>query len=141
MKVFPLGMLCTELPYISLYQYLAFSCGLVRGGLSNLGVKSIVTAEVSAMPACKCLFIDAWNLLHSLFYTKIYSTYLSFRALYTLKKGRPCGQPNLYLSIATLRVGAEVVVIDQQRLKLRDCYWLNLQSNFHVIEHFLVSMK
>ncbi|XP_041080727.1 trafficking protein particle complex subunit 6B-like isoform X2 [Polyodon spathula] len=34
-------------------KYLAFSCGLVRGGLSNLGVKSIVTAEVSTMPACK----------------------------------------------------------------------------------------
>ncbi|XP_071385223.1 trafficking protein particle complex subunit 6b isoform X2 [Centroberyx affinis] len=35
------------------HQYLAFTCGLVRGGLSNLGVKSIVTAEVSVMPACK----------------------------------------------------------------------------------------
>ncbi|XP_033985079.1 trafficking protein particle complex subunit 6b isoform X2 [Trematomus bernacchii] len=35
------------------HQYLAFSCGLVRGALSNLGVKSIVTAEVSIMPACK----------------------------------------------------------------------------------------
>ncbi|XP_028309007.1 trafficking protein particle complex subunit 6b isoform X1 [Gouania willdenowi] len=34
-------------------KYLAFTCGLVRGALSNLGVKSIVTAEVSIMPACK----------------------------------------------------------------------------------------
>ncbi|KAI5612125.1 trafficking protein particle complex subunit 6B [Silurus asotus] len=34
-------------------KYLAFTCGLVRGGLYNLGVKSIVTAEVSVMPACK----------------------------------------------------------------------------------------
>ncbi|GAA6226788.1 trafficking protein particle complex subunit 6B [Lates japonicus] len=34
-------------------KYLAFTCGLVRGALSNLGVKSIVTAEVSVMPACK----------------------------------------------------------------------------------------
>ncbi|XP_076874818.1 trafficking protein particle complex subunit 6b isoform X1 [Brachyhypopomus gauderio] len=34
-------------------KYLAFPCGLVRGALSNLGVKSIVTAEVSVMPACK----------------------------------------------------------------------------------------
>lgn len=34
-------------------KYLAFTCGLVRGGLSNLGVKSIVTAEVSVMSACK----------------------------------------------------------------------------------------
>ncbi|XP_069064713.1 trafficking protein particle complex subunit 6B [Lissotriton helveticus] len=34
-------------------KYLAFTCGLIRGGLSNLGIKSIVTAEVSIMPACK----------------------------------------------------------------------------------------
>ncbi|XP_067384200.1 trafficking protein particle complex subunit 6b [Channa argus] len=34
-------------------KYLAFTCGLVRGALSSLGVKSIVTAEVSLMPACK----------------------------------------------------------------------------------------
>ncbi|XP_041429186.1 trafficking protein particle complex subunit 6B isoform X5 [Xenopus laevis] len=35
------------------HQYLALTCGLIRGGLSNLGIKSIVTAEVSVMPACK----------------------------------------------------------------------------------------
>ncbi|KAL3966283.1 trafficking protein particle complex subunit 6 [Sarotherodon galilaeus] len=34
-------------------KYLAFTCGLVRGALSNLGVKSIVTSEVSVMPSCK----------------------------------------------------------------------------------------
>ncbi|ESO86177.1 hypothetical protein LOTGIDRAFT_220856 [Lottia gigantea] len=34
-------------------KYLAFPCGLLRGALSNLGVNCIVTAEVSAMPACK----------------------------------------------------------------------------------------
>lgn len=34
-------------------KFLAFTCGLVRGALSNIGVKSIVTAEVSVMPACK----------------------------------------------------------------------------------------
>jgi len=34
-------------------QYVAFTCGLVRGALSSLGVKSIVTVEVSVMPACK----------------------------------------------------------------------------------------
>ncbi|XP_056658553.1 trafficking protein particle complex subunit 6B-like [Monodelphis domestica] len=33
-------------------KYLAFTCGLMRGSLSNLGIKSIVTVEVSAMPAC-----------------------------------------------------------------------------------------
>lgn len=34
-------------------KYLAFTCGLVRGALLSLGVKSIVTAEVSVMPASK----------------------------------------------------------------------------------------
>ncbi|XP_062408712.1 trafficking protein particle complex subunit 6B, like [Sardina pilchardus] len=34
-------------------KYLAFSCGLLRGALSNLGLESVVTAEVSLMPACK----------------------------------------------------------------------------------------
>lgn len=37
-------------------QYLAFTCGLVRGALFSLGVKSIVTAEVSIMPASKTCF-------------------------------------------------------------------------------------
>lgn len=36
-----------------LFQYLAFSCGVVRGALSNLGLDSVVTAEVSVMPSCK----------------------------------------------------------------------------------------
>ncbi|XP_036392153.1 trafficking protein particle complex 6b-like isoform X1 [Megalops cyprinoides] len=35
-------------------KYLAFSCGLVRGALSNLGLDSVVTAEVSTMPSCEC---------------------------------------------------------------------------------------
>ncbi|KAM9853111.1 trafficking protein particle complex subunit 6B, like isoform 1-T1 [Aulostomus maculatus] len=34
-------------------KYLAFSCGVVRGALSNLGLDSVVTAEVSVMPSCK----------------------------------------------------------------------------------------
>ncbi|XP_067831111.1 trafficking protein particle complex subunit 6b-like [Heptranchias perlo] len=34
-------------------KFLAFTCGLVRGALSNLGIDSTVTAEVSLMPACK----------------------------------------------------------------------------------------
>ncbi|XP_060257804.1 trafficking protein particle complex subunit 6B isoform X2 [Ovis aries] len=49
-------------------KYLAFTCGLIRGGLSNLGIKSIVTAEVSSMPACK---------LTSYFLTNVFSSYLS----------------------------------------------------------------
>uniref|UniRef100_A0A8C7YP37 Trafficking protein particle complex subunit 6B n=1 Tax=Oryzias sinensis TaxID=183150 RepID=A0A8C7YP37_9TELE len=40
-------------------KYLAFTCGLVRGALSNMGVKSIVTAEVSVMPACKTLNVES----------------------------------------------------------------------------------
>ncbi|TNN41757.1 Trafficking protein particle complex subunit 6B [Liparis tanakae] len=35
-------------------KYLAFSCGIVRGALSNLGLDSVVTAEVSVMPSCEC---------------------------------------------------------------------------------------
>ncbi|XP_033634145.1 trafficking protein particle complex subunit 6b-like [Asterias rubens] len=34
-------------------KYLAYTCGLVRGALANLGLNCIVTAEVSTMPACK----------------------------------------------------------------------------------------
>ncbi|KAL8619665.1 Trafficking protein particle complex subunit 6B [Nucella lapillus] len=34
-------------------KYLAFPCGLIRGALCSLGINCIVTAEVSAMPACK----------------------------------------------------------------------------------------
>ncbi|XP_064622805.1 trafficking protein particle complex subunit 6b-like [Lineus longissimus] len=34
-------------------KYLAFPCGLIRGALANLGISSIVTAEVTIMPACK----------------------------------------------------------------------------------------
>lgn len=34
-------------------KYLAFPCGLVRGALANLGINSIVTAEVVTMPAVK----------------------------------------------------------------------------------------
>ncbi|TEA31432.1 hypothetical protein DBR06_SOUSAS15310038 [Sousa chinensis] len=43
-------------------KYLAFTCGLIRGGLSNLGIKSIVTAEVSSMPAFfpKGIGVDDW---------------------------------------------------------------------------------
>ncbi|XP_055409164.1 trafficking protein particle complex subunit 6A isoform X5 [Bubalus kerabau] len=35
------------------HQFLAFTCGLLRGTLSTLGVKSLVTASVAALPACK----------------------------------------------------------------------------------------
>nr|XP_055052012.1 trafficking protein particle complex subunit 6B, like [Misgurnus anguillicaudatus] len=34
-------------------KYLAFSCGMIRGALSNLGLEGVVTAEVSVMPSCK----------------------------------------------------------------------------------------
>lgn len=34
-------------------KFVAFTCGLVRGSLANLGVNTIVTAEVTSMPACK----------------------------------------------------------------------------------------
>ncbi|XP_006901286.1 PREDICTED: trafficking protein particle complex subunit 6A isoform X2 [Elephantulus edwardii] len=34
-------------------KFLAFTCGLLRGTLSTLGIKSLVTASVTALPACK----------------------------------------------------------------------------------------
>ncbi|GFY55066.1 UNVERIFIED_CONTAM: Trafficking protein particle complex subunit 6B [Trichonephila clavipes] len=34
-------------------KYLAFTCGLVRGALMNLGITSVVTADVSSPPSCK----------------------------------------------------------------------------------------
>ncbi|XP_076832917.1 trafficking protein particle complex subunit 6B, like [Brachyhypopomus gauderio] len=34
-------------------KYLAYSCGLLRGALSTLGLESVVTADVSLMPSCK----------------------------------------------------------------------------------------
>ncbi|XP_014662959.1 PREDICTED: trafficking protein particle complex subunit 6B-like isoform X1 [Priapulus caudatus] len=34
-------------------RFLSFTCGLIRGALSNLGITSVVTAEVITMPACK----------------------------------------------------------------------------------------
>ncbi|KAH9393367.1 PREDICTED: trafficking protein particle complex subunit 6B-like [Rhagoletis zephyria] len=37
----------------SVAKYLAFSCGLIRGALSNLGVNAVVTAEVSTPPMVK----------------------------------------------------------------------------------------
>lgn len=34
-------------------KFVVFSCGLLRGSLANLGVKSVVTAEITTMPAVK----------------------------------------------------------------------------------------
>lgn len=34
-------------------RYLAFACGLVRGALAALGMQSVVTANISHIPACK----------------------------------------------------------------------------------------
>lgn len=34
-------------------KFVAYTCGLVRGSLSNLGINSTVTAEVQNMPSCK----------------------------------------------------------------------------------------
>ncbi|GLH03746.1 hypothetical protein R5R35_014125 [Gryllus longicercus] len=34
-------------------RYVAFTCGLIRGALANLGINSMVTAEVQSMPACR----------------------------------------------------------------------------------------
>uniref|UniRef100_U5EW98 Trafficking protein particle complex subunit 6B n=1 Tax=Corethrella appendiculata TaxID=1370023 RepID=U5EW98_9DIPT len=34
-------------------KYVAFTCGIIRGSLANLGITSTVTAEVQTMPSCK----------------------------------------------------------------------------------------
>lgn len=34
-------------------QFLAFTCGLLRGALSTLGIKSLVTASVASLPTCE----------------------------------------------------------------------------------------
>ncbi|ELT95033.1 hypothetical protein CAPTEDRAFT_126805 [Capitella teleta] len=34
-------------------KYLALPCGLIRGALANLGIISVVTADVTTMPACE----------------------------------------------------------------------------------------
>ena len=34
-------------------KFVVFTCGLVRGSLANLGVTSVVTAEVTKSPAVK----------------------------------------------------------------------------------------
>lgn len=34
-------------------RYVAYTCGILRGGLANLGVNCFVTAEVQSMPSCK----------------------------------------------------------------------------------------
>ncbi|CAL8080737.1 unnamed protein product [Orchesella dallaii] len=34
-------------------KFLAFTCGIIRGALSNLGISSVVVAEISTMPTCR----------------------------------------------------------------------------------------
>ncbi|CAO1424050.1 unnamed protein product [Diamesa hyperborea] len=34
-------------------KYVVYTCGLLRGSLANLGIQSIVTAEIQSMPSCK----------------------------------------------------------------------------------------
>ncbi|CAH1975924.1 unnamed protein product [Acanthoscelides obtectus] len=34
-------------------KYVAFTCGVIRGSLSNLNISCLVTAEVQNMPSCK----------------------------------------------------------------------------------------
>lgn len=38
-------------------KYLIFPCGIIRGMLSVVGINATVSAEISAVPACKCLNI------------------------------------------------------------------------------------
>ena len=42
---------------IYLLQYLSLPCGLIRGALANLGIPSIVGAEITTMPMCAYLIL------------------------------------------------------------------------------------
>ena len=53
-------------------QYLAYTCGLVRGALANLGLNCIVTAEVSTMPACEFSIIIIFYYLFSIYQKEQY---------------------------------------------------------------------
>lgn len=48
-----LGFLFPPVTYNPRPQFLAFTCGLLCGTLSTLGIKSLVTASVAALPACE----------------------------------------------------------------------------------------
>ncbi|KAL2925717.1 Trafficking protein particle complex subunit 6B [Bienertia sinuspersici] len=37
-------------------MHLYFPCGIIRGALTNLGIPCAVSADISNLPACKCLF-------------------------------------------------------------------------------------
>jgi hypothetical protein len=37
-------------------RYLYFTCGLIRGALYNIGINSVVTAEISTVPSCMSFF-------------------------------------------------------------------------------------
>jgi hypothetical protein len=37
-------------------RYLYFCCGIIRGALYNLGINSVVTAELSTLPSCMSPF-------------------------------------------------------------------------------------
>jgi len=34
-------------------KFLAYTCGIIRGALANLGISSVVIAETSTMPSCR----------------------------------------------------------------------------------------
>jgi hypothetical protein len=58
-------------------KYVAFTCGLIRGALSNLGINSMVTAEVHSMPACK-FHIPSSDSLGLPYVGKVLSSGISF---------------------------------------------------------------
>ncbi|KAM4695750.1 trafficking protein particle complex subunit 6A [Rhinophrynus dorsalis] len=51
-------MLLTQISFTRQYleeapKFLAYTCGLIKGALSNLGISSTVSGEVVIMPVCK----------------------------------------------------------------------------------------
>ncbi|XP_077310068.1 trafficking protein particle complex subunit 6A [Lithobates pipiens] len=44
---------CTKQYLEEAPKFLAYTCGLIKGGLSNVGINCTVSAEVPIMPTCK----------------------------------------------------------------------------------------
>lgn len=39
--------------FLYILQFLAYTCGIIRGALANLGIASVVIAETATMPSCR----------------------------------------------------------------------------------------
>nr|XP_031314691.1 NTPase KAP family P-loop domain-containing protein 1 isoform X2 [Camelus dromedarius] len=72
-------------------KFLAFTCGLLRGALSTLGIKSLVTASVAALPASSggITHLDSARLCHLLLELDPLATMHKHYAVHFAKGSRP----------------------------------------------------